>query len=84
MALAPATGAAFSNSFFADASNSFVKLGGQSVSGAQLSAVGSPSVVSAGGKPQLVNQTSKGTGVVNKINPPAGSIGSRLTWQQIR
>ena len=83
MALTPATGAAFSNSFFADASNNFVKLGGQSVSGAQLGAVGSPSVVSAGGKPQLVNQTSKGTGVVSKINPPAGS-GSRLTWQQIR
>ena len=84
MALTPATGAAFSNSFFADASNNFVKLGGQSVSGAQLSAVGSPTVVFAGGKPQLVNQTSKGTGVVSKINPPAGSIGSRLTWQQIR
>ena len=83
MALTPATGAAFSNSFFADASNNFVKLGGQSVSGAQLGAVGSPSVVSAGGKPHLVNQTSKGTGVVSKINPPAGS-GSRLTWQQIR
>jgi hypothetical protein len=54
-----------------------------------LAAVGSPSVVSAGPNggrrtPYLVNQTSSGIGDVRKINPPGGTIGARITWQQIR
>jgi len=55
----------------------------------QLAAVGSPSVVTAGPSggsqfPYLVNQTSAGTGDVRRINPPGGTVGARITWQQIR
>lgn len=59
------------------------------MSGLQLAAVGSPSVVTAGPSggtktPYIVNQTSSGTGDVRKINPPGGTTGARVTWQQIR
>ena len=84
MAVAPDSGGAFKTSFFGDSSNNFVTYLGSAVSGIQLGAVGSPSVVRANGSPYLVNQTAAGTGHVDKINPPGGTIGSRLTWQQVR
>jgi len=84
MAINPATGGAFAKSFFGDATNNFVSINGNVVSGIRIGAVGSPSVVTAGGKPYLVNQTSSGTGNVSKISPPGGGVGRRLTWQQIR
>jgi type IV pilus assembly protein PilY1 len=84
MAMSPTTGGALPASFFADASNNFVTINGSVVSGIGLNATGSPSVVTAAGSPYLVNQTSSGTGTVNKINPPGGTQGGRLTWTQLR
>ncbi|NMM09759.1 MAG: pilus assembly protein PilY [Polaromonas sp.] len=84
MAVDPATGGAFKQSFFGDASNNFVSYNGAKVSGIQIGAVGSPSVVTASNSPYLVNQTSAGTGHVDKIAPPGGTLGKRLTWQQLR
>ena len=84
MAINPETGGAFTKSFFGNASNNFVNILGGQVNGIQVGAVGSPSVVTAGGKPFLVNQTTSGTGNVSKIFPPGGTVGGRLTWQQIR
>lgn len=81
MALNPATGGGFTNSFFSTATG--VVISG-SISGIALSAVGSPSVVTANGHPYLVNQTVSGVGTVNQINPPGGQSGSRLTWLQLR
>jgi type IV pilus assembly protein PilY1 len=81
MALNPATGGGFTNSFFADTTG--VVISG-SISGIALSAVGSPSVVTAKGQPYLVNQTVSGVGTVNQINPPGGQSGQRLTWLQLR
>lgn len=84
MAINPASGGAFQQSFFGDKAGDFVTYLGGSVSGVQLGAVGRPSVVTAVGHPYLVNQTTSGVGHVDQINPPGGTIGSRLTWQQIR
>lgn len=84
MAINPETGGAFTKSFFGDANNNFVSISGNQVSGIQIGAVGSPSVVTAGGSPFLVNQTGTGTGNISKILPPGGTIGGRVTWQQIR
>ncbi|XRD90922.1 pilus assembly protein PilY [Dyella nitratireducens] len=81
MALNPATGGGFTNSFFSDTTG--VVISG-SISGIALSAVGSPSVVTAKGQPYLVNQTVSGVGTVNQINPPGGQTGQRLTWLQLR
>lgn len=84
MAINPETGGAFTKSFFGNASNNFVNISGGLVNGIQIGAVGSPSVVAAGGNPFLINQTTSGTGNVSKISPPGGTVGGRLTWQQIR
>lgn len=84
MALDPATGGAFKNSFFGTASNTFISIENQVVSGIALNAVGSPSVVTANNAPYLVNQTVTGVGAVNAINPPGGSQSKRLTWTQKR
>jgi len=84
LALAPTTGGALPSSFFADAGNNFVTVNGSVVSGIALNATGSPSVVTAAGSPYLVNQTTSGIGTVNKINPPGGTQGGRLTWTQLR
>lgn len=89
MAISMGSGGSFVQSFFADSTGKFVNYAGMVVSGLQLSAVGSPSIVTAGPSggnktPYLVNQTSSGTGDVRKINPPGGTTGARVTWQQIR
>jgi type IV pilus assembly protein PilY1 len=89
MAISIASGGSFAQSFFADSTGKFVNYTGTVVSGMQLAAVGSPSVVTAGPSggsqfPYLVNQTSAGTGDVRRINPPGGTVGARITWQQIR
>ena len=84
MAVNPSSGGAFQQSFFGNSQGNFVSYAGGTVSGVQLGAVGRPSVVTAVGNPYLVNQTTAGTGHVDQINPPGGTIGSRLTWEQIR
>jgi len=84
MAINPATGGAFTNSFFGNANHQFISIGGDSVSGVALSGTGSPSVVMAGTNTYLVTQTTSGSGAISQINPPAGSKGSRLTWIEKR
>jgi len=84
MAINPATGGAFTNSFFGNANHQFISIGGDSVSGVALSGTGSPSVVIAGTNTYLVTQTTSGSGAISQINPPAGSKGSRLTWIEKR
>ena len=84
MAINPATGGAFTNSFFGNSNHQFLNIGSQSVSGIALSGTGSPSVVIAGTNTYLVTQTTSGTGNIAQINPPAGSQGSRLTWIEKR
>jgi type IV pilus assembly protein PilY1 len=80
MALNPATGGGFTNSFFYDTTGNVIS---GSISGIALNAVGSPSVVTANGNPYLVNQTVSGVGTVNQINPPGSQNGQRLTWLQL-
>jgi type IV pilus assembly protein PilY1 len=84
MAINPATGGAFTNSFFGNANHQFISISGDSVSGIALSGTGSPSVVMAGTNTYLVTQTTTGSGAISQINPPAGSKGSRLTWIEKR
>lgn len=84
MALDPATGGAMQSSFFADPSGNFVTINGQVVSGMAQNAVGTPSIVTYGGQPYMVNQTAGGTGKVAPINPPGGGVGGRATWVQLR
>lgn len=87
MALSPETGGAPPSSFFESAgkaagfpssstANGFIAALG-------LSATGSPSIVTASGKPFLVQQTTTGTGVVTKVDPVNGKSG-RLTWIKLR
>jgi type IV pilus assembly protein PilY1 len=84
MAINPATGGAFTNSFFGSTNHQFLNIGSQSVSGIALSGTGTPSVVIAGTNTYVVTQTTSGTGAITQINPPAGSTGSRVTWIEKR
>ncbi|HXC09369.1 MAG TPA: PilC/PilY family type IV pilus protein [Steroidobacteraceae bacterium] len=84
MAINPATGGAFTNSFFGNSNHQFLNIGTQTVSGIALSGTGTPSVVIAGTNTYLVTQTVLGKGAISQINPPAGSQGSRLTWIEKR
>jgi type IV pilus assembly protein PilY1 len=84
MAVNPATGGAFTNSFFGNANHQFLNIGSASVSGIALSGTGTPSVVIAGTNTYVVTQNTTGSGAITQINPPAGSQGSRLTWIEKR
>jgi type IV pilus assembly protein PilY1 len=84
MAINPATGGAFTNSFFGNANHNFLNINNQAVSGIALSGTGSPSVVAAGTNTYVVTQTIGGTGALAQINPPGGTQGSRLTWIERR
>ena len=85
MAISAGTGGAPTTSFFATASASagFVAANSAIISGLGLSATGSPSIVTAAGKPFLVQQTVSGQGVVTQVDPPSGNA-SRLTWIKLR
>ena len=88
MAINPATGGAFTNSFFGSANHNFLNINNQSVSGIALSGTGTPSVVTTGqgtgGSTFLISQNVKGKGVIVSINPPGATMGSRLTWIEKR
>jgi type IV pilus assembly protein PilY1 len=84
MAINPATGGAFTNSFFGTSNHTFLNIGTEVVSGIALSGTGSPSVVIAGTNTYLVTQTTSGSGAITQINPPGGTQGSRLTWIEKR
>jgi hypothetical protein len=64
-------------------------INGQSASGAALSGTGSASTVqftpsSGPVETYLVTQNTTGTGTIQQVNPPGGSLGSRLTWIERR
>jgi type IV pilus assembly protein PilY1 len=84
MAINPATGGAFTNSFFGDANHNFLNINNQAVSGIALNGTGSVSVVTAGTNTFMVTQTVGGKGAIAQINPPGGTQGSRLTWIEKR
>ena len=96
MAVNPATGGAFTNSFFGTPTHNFLNVtttqtNGSTttstilpVSGIALGGTGSVSVVVGGTQSYLVTQTVSGTGAIESINPPGGTKGSRLTWIQRR
>ena len=84
MALTMGDGGAANASFFANAGNQFVSYDGEFVSGIGLGATGTPSIVSADGRPFMVEQTVKGDPTVKPINPPPGGLGGRLTWMELR
>jgi type IV pilus assembly protein PilY1 len=92
MAINPATGGSFNNSFFSflDTSGKLNFLNVNSsgnnipVSGIALGGTGSASIVVSGTQDYLITQTVSGTGAIEAVNPPGGSKGSRLTWIQRR
>ena len=85
MAISPDTGGALTTSLFTTAAKaaSISATGNAIISGLGLSATGSPSIVTAGGNPFLVQQTVTGAGVVTRIDPIAGRSG-RVTWVKLR
>ncbi len=84
MALDPATGGAFPNSFFGDANHNFLNVNNQAISGIALSGTGSPSFVTQGTMTYMVTQTVSGTGAITAVNPQGGIKGTRLTWIEKR
>lgn len=84
MAIASDTGGAPNQSFFANATNNYVSANGAIVSGIGLSAVGTPSFVSAMTKPYMVNQTATGVGSITQVNAGANGLGARLNWIKLR
>jgi type IV pilus assembly protein PilY1 len=86
MALNPATGGAFSQSFFGAQNHTFLNINNQAISGIALGGTGSVSVVTGGSANYtfIVSQTLGGTGTIAQINPPGSFTGSRLTWIQRR
>jgi type IV pilus assembly protein PilY1 len=92
MAVNPATGGAFTNSFFGTPAHNFLNVTTTNVngtistpvSGIALGGTGSASIVVGGTQSYLVTQTVSGTGAIESINPPGGTKGSRLTWIERR
>jgi type IV pilus assembly protein PilY1 len=85
MAINPATGGAFTNSFFGATSNhTFLDAGNEPISGIALSGTGSPAVVVQGSSTYMVTQTVSGTGAIVQMNPPGGTTGGRITWIEKR
>ena len=85
MAFNPLTGGAMKQSFFANDSHKFVKIGGGIVGGVTTGATGSPTVLSDGSKYYDINQsTSSSPTPPLFINPPIGGKGGRVTWIELR
>jgi type IV pilus assembly protein PilY1 len=84
MAINPATGGAFPNSFFGDANHNFLNINNQIVSGIALGGTGSVSVVANGPQAYVLTQTTNGTGNITAANVQGTLIGSRLTWAEKR
>ncbi len=91
MALNPATGGAFTNSFFTDKNHKFLNVNNTNtnntnvpVSGIALGGTGSASIVVSGTQNYLITQTVSGVGAIVAVNPPGGTKGSRLTWIEKR
>ncbi|MBE7565940.1 PilC/PilY family type IV pilus protein [Acidithiobacillus sp. HP-11] len=81
----PLTGGAIANGFFRSSgtNSAAITLGGIPVSGLQLNATGSPTVVSANGQSVMVQQTVSGTPVATEVFP-VGGMGSQINWIELR
>jgi Tfp pilus assembly protein, tip-associated adhesin PilY1 len=84
LAIDPANGGALPGSFLPNGGSQFDTINGQPISGVALSAVGTPGVITYDHQPYLVSQTVDGFGVIKPVNPPAGAVGSRQTWIELR
>lgn len=84
MALSLESGGAPSSSLFATAAKNAGITSTAVIAGVGLSATGTPSIVTAGGVPFLVQQTVSGVGTVTRIDPPSNRLGKRLTWAKLR
>jgi type IV pilus assembly protein PilY1 len=82
MAINPATGGAFTKTFFNTSTTNTTQQ--QLINGLALSGTGSVSLITSTTGTYLVTQTTAGTGTVVQVTPPAGTSGSRLTWTQKR
>ena len=88
MALNPATGGAFAESFFpnptvaAGSSNVFTTYGGQAISGNGMGGTGSGSFVTYGGKTSYITQGQPAP-QSTLVNPQDMANGNRLTWYQL-
>jgi type IV pilus assembly protein PilY1 len=79
------SGGAIPSGFFRSSgtNGTAITLSGVPVSGLQLNATGSPSVVEANGYPVMVQQTVSGNPVATEVFP-AGGMGSQVNWIQLR
>jgi type IV pilus assembly protein PilY1 len=88
MALNPAEGGAFTESFFEAPAGTFTQVNGASVAGVALNATGSASILSVGSQANLVYMNGGGGGGgggggSQKVNPQQTANGSRVTWIQL-
>lgn len=85
LAFNPLTGGAVANGFFRSSGNYglAITMGGIAVSGLELNATGSPSVLNANGIPIMVQQTVSGNPVVTEV-APGGGTGQEVNWAQLR
>jgi type IV pilus assembly protein PilY1 len=84
MAVNPATGGAFTNSFFGNSKGQFQTVNGQIVSGMATNGSGTASAVQYGSNYYLAMQTTSGVGTLVQVNPQSSLIGGRLTWIEKR
>jgi type IV pilus assembly protein PilY1 len=84
MAINPATGGAFTNSFFGNSKGQFQTVDGQIVSGLATNGSGTASAVQYGSNYYLAMQTTSGVGTLVQVNPQSSLIGGRLTWIEKR
>ncbi len=90
MAVNPATGGAFTNSFFGTPAHNFLNVTTRhrqhhtrSAASLWAAPAARPSS-SQGTQNYLVTQTVSGVGALMSVNPPGGTVGSRLTWIERR
>lgn len=89
MALNPAEGGAFAESFFEAPAGTFTQVNGASVAGVALNATGSASILSVGSQANLVYMNGSGSGAGSgsggsqEVNPQQTANGSRVTWIQL-
>jgi type IV pilus assembly protein PilY1 len=82
MALTPDEGGAPRVSYFFDALNRDKTM--SNVVGVGLSAVGTPSHITAGSQRYMVTQTSNGTPTLSKVTPSKQIVVKRVTWVDLR
>jgi Tfp pilus tip-associated adhesin PilY1 len=88
MAINPATGGAFTNSFFGATNHTFLNVDNLPISGIALSGTGSPTVVMQGTNTYMVTQAVTGSGVAPtstaSVGTPASYTEHRLLAGKLR